>query len=141
MLDNHEHDSDAASAHEAAPSPEAGQPAENAPVEKPANAPKRLLSGRDAAAKLATTYTPVGVATQRITESPTRRVAEPVPTTSDEDLPMYREGMDWFVLRVASNKESGVRETLLRKVAIEGMEHLVGRIMVPTEKIKTFKAG
>jgi transcriptional antiterminator NusG len=141
MLDNHEHDSDAASAHEAAPSPEAGQPAENAPVEKPANAPKRLLSGRDAAAKLATTYTPVGVATQRITESPTRRAAEPVPTTSDEDLPMYREGMDWFVLRVASNKESGVRETLLRKVAIEGMEHLVGRIMVPTEKIKTFKAG
>ena len=54
---------------------------------------------------------------------------------------MYREGMDWFVLRVASNKESGVRETLLRKVAIEGMENLVGRIMVPTEKINTFKAG
>ncbi|MFO0874903.1 MAG: transcription termination/antitermination protein NusG [Phycisphaerales bacterium] len=57
------------------------------------------------------------------------------------DLPMYREGMDWFVLRVASNKESSVRETLLRKVQIEGMEDLVGRIMVPTEKTKTLKAG
>lgn len=57
------------------------------------------------------------------------------------DLPMYREGMDWFVLRVASNKESSVRETLLRKVQIEGMEHLVGRIMVPTEKTKTLKGG
>lgn len=50
-------------------------------------------------------------------------------------------GMDWFVLRVASNKESSVRETLLRKVQIENMTHLVGRILVPTEKIKTIKAG
>jgi transcriptional antiterminator NusG len=57
------------------------------------------------------------------------------------ELPIYREGMDWFVLRVASNKESSVRETLLRKVQIEGMEHLVGRIMVPTEKTKTLKGG
>ncbi|MBL9150552.1 MAG: transcription termination/antitermination factor NusG [Phycisphaerae bacterium] len=54
---------------------------------------------------------------------------------------MYREGMDWFVLRVASNKESSVRETLLRKVQIENMQNLVGRIMVPTEKTKTLKGG
>jgi len=103
---------------------------------------KRLLSGKDAAAKLATALSSGGVATQRITESPNaRRPAASAAPASEDDLPMYREGMDWFVLRVASNKESGVRETLLRKVAIEGMEHLVGRIMVPTEKIKTFKAG
>ncbi len=57
------------------------------------------------------------------------------------DLPMYREGMDWFVLRVASNKENYVRETLLRKVQIEGLEQRVGRIMVPTEKTKTLKGG
>ncbi|MBX3355823.1 MAG: transcription termination/antitermination factor NusG [Phycisphaeraceae bacterium] len=54
---------------------------------------------------------------------------------------MYREGMNWFVLRVASNKESSVRETLLRKVQIEGMDHLVGRIMVPTEKSYVMKGG
>jgi transcriptional antiterminator NusG len=59
--------------------------------------------------------------------------------TADE--PMRREGMDWFVLRVASNKESSVRETLLRKVQIENMTHLVGRILVPTEKTKTIKGG
>jgi len=57
------------------------------------------------------------------------------------DLPMYREGMDWFVLRVASNKESYVRDTLLRKVQIEGLDVRVGRIMVPTEKTKTLKGG
>jgi transcriptional antiterminator NusG len=55
--------------------------------------------------------------------------------------PMVRAGMNWFVLRVAANKEGSVRETLLRKVQIEGMEHLVGRILVPTEKTKTIKGG
>jgi transcription termination/antitermination protein NusG len=54
---------------------------------------------------------------------------------------LKQEGMNWFVLRVASNKESSVRETLLRKVQIENMTHLVGRILVPTEKTKTVKAG
>lgn len=57
------------------------------------------------------------------------------------DLPAFREGMKWFVLRVASNKENYVRETLLRKVQIEGLESRVGRIMVPTEKTKTLKGG
>jgi len=57
------------------------------------------------------------------------------------DEPVRRAGMDWFVLRVASNKEGSVRETLLRKVQIENMIHLVGRILVPTEKTKTIKAG
>lgn len=57
------------------------------------------------------------------------------------DEPIRQAGMNWFVLRVASNKEGSVRETLLRKVKIENMVHLVGRILVPTEKTKTIKAG
>jgi len=59
----------------------------------------------------------------------------------DAEEPVRQAGMDWFVLRVASNKESSVQNTLLRKVQIEGMTHLVGRILVPTEKTKTIKGG
>ena len=59
----------------------------------------------------------------------------------EADDQQVRPGMNWFVLRVAANKESSVRETLLRKVQIESMEHLVGRILVPTEKTKTIKGG
>ncbi len=73
--------------------------------------------------------------------NPEQAQAEEKPFDPATDLPMYRDGMDWFVLRVASNKESHVRETLMRKVQIEGLEHLVGRIMVPTEKTKTLKGG
>jgi transcriptional antiterminator NusG len=49
--------------------------------------------------------------------------------------------MQFFVLRVASNKEDQVREKLARKVKIEGLETHVGRILVPTERVRTMKGG
>ena len=59
----------------------------------------------------------------------------------DDGEKMVEDGMNWFVLRVASNKENYVRDTLLRKIQIEGLTHLVSRILVPTEKTKTIKGG
>jgi transcriptional antiterminator NusG len=49
--------------------------------------------------------------------------------------------MQFFVLRVASNKEDSVREKLARKVKIEGAENIVGRILVPTERVRSMKGG
>src|SRR5918911_3186333 len=49
--------------------------------------------------------------------------------------------MQFFVLRVASNKEDRVREKLARKVKIEGLETHVGRILVPTERVRSVKGG
>lgn len=49
--------------------------------------------------------------------------------------------MRFYTLRVASNKEDAVREKLTRKVKIEGLEEKVGRILVPTERIKSIKQG
>jgi len=49
--------------------------------------------------------------------------------------------MQFFVLRVASNKEDQVREKLARKVKIEALEDRVGRILVPTERVRSMKGG
>ena len=48
--------------------------------------------------------------------------------------------MQWFVLRVASNKELQVRETLERKMKSEGVDS-VARIVVPVEQIKRIRSG
>jgi transcriptional antiterminator NusG len=48
--------------------------------------------------------------------------------------------MYWYVLRVASNKEEQVRDTLARKMEVDGVKS-VGRIMVPTEQIKRIRGG
>ncbi len=49
--------------------------------------------------------------------------------------------MQFFVLRVASNKEDQVRDKLARKVKIEGLEEHLGRILVPTERVRHVKGG
>ncbi len=57
------------------------------------------------------------------------------------DEPLCAPGMQWYVLRVASNKEESVRDTLLRKVKIEALEPRISRILVPTLKERRMKAG
>ena len=46
--------------------------------------------------------------------------------------------MQWYVLRVASNKEEQVREALSRKMEVEGIDS-VGRIIVPVEQVKRIR--
>ncbi len=48
--------------------------------------------------------------------------------------------MQWYVLRVASNKEMQVRDALTRKMEIEGAAG-VGRIVVPIEQVKRIRSG
>jgi len=62
---------------------------------------------------------------------------------SSEPAPSVESGpvMDWYVLRVASNKEEQVRDALERKVKIEGLEDRIGRILVPMVKKKTIRRG
>ncbi len=47
----------------------------------------------------------------------------------------------WCVLRVASNREDAVQASLARKVTIEGIEDLILRIIVPTEKVKRVRGS
>jgi len=48
---------------------------------------------------------------------------------------------NWYVLRVQSNKEETVRETLERKAKLEAVTDRLCRIVVPTERVSTMKAG
>jgi transcriptional antiterminator NusG len=47
--------------------------------------------------------------------------------------------MQWYVLRVASNREEQVAEALTRKVKIEHLEDRIGRILVPTQREKRMR--
>jgi len=49
--------------------------------------------------------------------------------------------MQWYVLRVAANKEMHVKEVLLRKVQMDNLGDIVGRIEVPVEKVKRIRGN
>lgn len=80
------------------------------------------------------------------------QVSEPKPAAAAEghsgrdggsksDVQLVREGMNWYVLKVAANKEDRVREALERKIKIEQLEDRVGRILVPTRREKRIRGG
>jgi len=47
--------------------------------------------------------------------------------------------MQWYVLRVAANKEVQVKEALLQKVKRDNLGDAVGRIEVPVEQVKRIR--
>ena len=49
--------------------------------------------------------------------------------------------MQWYVLRVAANRELQVRDSLLNKVQQEGLTDVIGRIEVPLEQVKRIRSG
>ena len=49
--------------------------------------------------------------------------------------------MDWYILKVQSNREESIREGLLRRVRMAGLDMYFGDIIVPTEKVAEFRGG
>ena len=49
--------------------------------------------------------------------------------------------MQWYVLRVQSNKEMRVKEILSQKVQKEGLDGVIGRIEVPVERVKRIRGS
>ncbi len=47
----------------------------------------------------------------------------------------------WYVLRVQSNKEDSVKESLEKRVQAAGLSDQITRVLVPTEKITEIKGG
>lgn len=77
-----------------------------------------------------------------IEEEEPARVAPvgPIEELSDEEMAEDIK-LDWYILKVQSNRERTSSEALKRKVAIEGIGNLFGDIIVPTEKVTEFKNG
>ena len=68
-----------------------------------------------------------------------KRAAEP-PAEPAAPVPKS-ENMDWFILKVQSNREDSIREGLLRRVLIAGLDYFFGEVIVPTEKVTEVKQG
>lgn len=46
--------------------------------------------------------------------------------------------MDWYILKVAFNREDSIAEALRKKIALEGMEAYFEDVVVPSEDVATF---
>lgn len=60
-----------------------------------------------------------------------------------EETPVVDEPpkMNWYILKVQSNREESIREGLQRRVAVAGLDRYFGDIIVPAEMVSEFKGG
>jgi transcription termination/antitermination protein NusG len=59
---------------------------------------------------------------------------EYTPEDRDDDNLVF----DWFILKVAVNREDSIKDALLRRVKMNGLERYFSDIVVPTEDVKEF---
>ena len=62
----------------------------------------------------------------------------PIEETPVAEEPLH---MDWYILKVQSNREESIRESLQRRIKVAGLERFFGDIIVPTEMVSEFKGG
>jgi transcription termination/antitermination protein NusG len=65
----------------------------------------------------------------------------PVEPVEYKPEPEEEVRMDWYILKVQSNRERSIAEALERKMRIEGLDRYFDQAIVPTEKVTEFKGG
>lgn len=107
------------------------------PVERPADGPSAAETEPAPPAPPAPGPSTASTTRAKPAGSSRRKAVEEQPK---EDKPKSAK-MDWYILKVQSNREESIKEGLLRRVAIAGLEYFFGDVIVPTEKVTEFKAG
>jgi transcriptional antiterminator NusG len=68
--------------------------------------------------------------------------AKPVAAAVDEATGKAPAGeRHWYILKVQSNREDSIRETLMRRIQIQGLDGCFGEVIVPKEQVTEFKGG
>jgi transcription termination/antitermination protein NusG len=116
----------------AAESPQEEFVAEEAPAEESA---AEEVAAEEAAA------TDEGPADELVEEEEVEEEVEP--RGPIEETPVADEPplMNWYILKVQSNREESIRESLQRRVKVAGLERYFGEVIVPTEMVSEFKGG
>jgi transcriptional antiterminator NusG len=70
-----------------------------------------------------------------------RVAGESVMTDEQASAAGESDRMQWYVLKITSNREKSIRENILRRIRQEGLEEYIGEIVIPTEKVVENKAG
>ncbi|MBI2804822.1 MAG: transcription termination/antitermination factor NusG [Planctomycetes bacterium] len=63
-----------------------------------------------------------------------------VPPDAPEEQPAPNN-LQWYVVKVQSNREESIKEAIEKKVKIEGLQAGFGQIVIPTEKVSEMRKG
>ena len=70
-------------------------------------------------------------------DSPAAEGVEALSQPPEADVPAVPEVPDnkrWYVVKVQSNREDSIKDAIIRRIKIEGLQDSFGEILIPTEK-------
>ena len=67
--------------------------------------------------------------------------AAPISTADADDDAAPAGDRQWYILKVQSNREDSIREALLRRIQMQGLDRFFGDVIVPKEQVTEFKGG
>ena len=114
------------------------EPSDEAPSEEPVEVGATAESPKAAKVSKAAKARKAAKAPKSVEKQEKQEKQEEEGEKSEEEK---SENMDWYILKVQSNREDSIRDGLLRRVAIAGLGRFFGEIIVPTEQVTEFKGG
>ncbi len=66
--------------------------------------------------------------------------AKPITESADDEAEEVGEKR-WYILKVQSNREESIKDGLIRRVKIAGLDRYFGEVFIPTEMVTEFKNG
>jgi transcriptional antiterminator NusG len=83
------------------------------------------------------------VVENRVEESPSEVTqAEETPgekSPAEETPEAPKADLQWYVVKVQSNREDSIKEAIERRVKIEGLQDSFGEVVIPTEKVSEMR--
>lgn len=110
---------------------EGGARGDDLPLEQPDEVAESKLDDVDATPASDSEEPESDAVEEVVSRGPLEEAAE-----EDDDIKM-----DWYILKVQSNRENTICDALRRRVAVAGLDSYFGEVMVPTEDVAEFKNG
>ena len=83
---------------------------------------------------------PVEATADELEEEEEEELAEPAAAAEEpQEQPPIK--LDWYILKVQSNREDSIADALARRIKIAGLDRYFDEIIVPIEKVSEFKNG
>jgi transcriptional antiterminator NusG len=68
-------------------------------------------------------------------------LAPPAAVPDEEPEPPQPSNKRWYVVKVQSGREESIKESIERRVKIEGLEEYFGQIIIPVERVTEMRNG
>lgn len=107
----------------------------------PGSAPTEMASEKSTHTDAVSHTEPIPDSTEHGESTAATDSSEPEATVEETPPPAPPSNKHWYVVKVQSGREESIKESIERRVKIEGLEEYYGQIVIPVERVTEMRNG